>query len=99
MQHTIKSKVSRKGSKNRNKSRMLDAVATFLAEKGPSTVWSIAENTRFKNGKLIRNNNSFKSTISLAGILNRDPRFVKVVKITRENVYLWDNACEVITED
>ena len=99
MKHTIHSKVSRRGSKNRNRSRMLDAVAVYLAEKGPSTIYSISDNARYKNGRLIRNNNSFKSTVSLALILSRDRRFVKTEKLTRENVYLWDNACEVITED
>ncbi len=77
MRHTISSKVKNKGTKNRRRSHMLDAVTVYLAENG----------------------NSFKSTVSLALILSRDPRFVKVEKLTRENTYLWGNACEVITED
>ncbi len=99
MRHTISSKVKNKGTKNRNRSRMLDAVARYIEENGPSTVYSISDGARFKNGRLIKNNNSFKSTVSLALILSRDPRFVKVEKLTRENTYLWGNACEVITED
>jgi len=99
MQHTISSKVTRKGAKNRNKSRMLDAVAVYLEEKGPSTVWNIAEGARFKNGRLLRNNNSFKSTVSLALILSRSPRFLKHKKLTKENIYLWENACDVTTEE
>ena len=99
MRHTISSKVKNKGTKNRRRSHMLDAVTLYLAENGPSTVYTISDNARFKNGRLIKNGNSFKSTVSLALILSRDPRFVKVEKLTRENTYLWGNACEVITED
>ena len=99
MRHTISSKVKNKGTKNRNRSRMLDAVAVYLQENGASTVYSIADGARFKNGRLIKNNNSFKSTVSLALILSRDPRFVKTEKIPRTNTYLWDYVCEVKSQD
>lgn len=99
MRHTISSKVKKKGTKNRNRSRMLDAVAVYLQEKGASTVYSIADSARFKNGRLIKNNNSFKSTVSLALILSRDPRFVKTEKLSGTNTYLWDYVCEVKSQD
>tara|TARA_R100001463_G_scaffold3941_3_gene15427 strand:+ start:1359 stop:1655 length:297 start_codon:yes stop_codon:yes gene_type:complete len=98
MRHTIHSKERKKGKKNRNKSRMLDAVAIYLQENGASTVYSISDNARFKNGNLVRNNNSFKGIVSLALILSRDPRFIKAKKLTRENIWLWDYVCEGISE-
>jgi len=99
MQHTISSKVKNKGTKNRRRSHMLDAVAVYLTENGPSTVYSISDSARFKNGRLIKNGNSFKSTVSLALILSRSPRFHKHKKLTKENIYLWENACDVTTEE
>ena len=90
--HTISSSTRNKGAKQRmgSKSKILRAVATHLAESGPLTVHQIVEKAVFKNGKSIKNSNSFRSTTSLGMLMYRHSDFFTYGKDTRANICIWD---------
>ena len=90
--HTISSSVRNKGARQRmgSKSKILRAVANHLAERGPLTVHQIVERAVFKNGKSIKNSNSFRSTTSLGMLMYRHGDFFTDNKDTKANVCIWD---------
>tara|TARA_R100001463_G_scaffold35356_1_gene77035 strand:+ start:957 stop:1298 length:342 start_codon:yes stop_codon:yes gene_type:complete len=90
--HTISSSTRNKGARNRmgSRSKVLRAVANYLKHNPPSTVHQIVERARFKNGKLIRNSNAFKSPTSLGLLMYRHRDFFSNSKDTRQNACLWN---------
>ena len=101
--HTISSSTRNKGARSRmgSKSKILRAVANYLANNKPSTVHQIVDSARFKNGKLIKNSNSFRSPTSLGMLLYRHRDFCSNDKNTRFNVCLWEvkNDSEFLKEE